>query len=137
MSPTNSELIRLATEAWNERGDEALISYLDSDVEWHPPAESMEPGVYRGHDQVRDYLGRLGEIFEERRGEILEVVELDADVVMATVRQHVRAERFGTEVETTWTWLATVRGGKATRVEIFLNKAEAFDAYKRRISTRT
>jgi ketosteroid isomerase-like protein len=136
VSSTNSDLVCLATEAWNERGDEALIAYLDPEVEWHPPAESMEPGVYRGHDQVRDYLGRLGEIFDQRHGEILEVAELDTDVVIATVRMHGRSAKFGAEVDTTWTWLVTVQGGKTTRVEIFLHKTDALAAYERRTSTR-
>ena len=56
MSQENVEFAWRASRAWNDGGIDALLEYLDADVEWHPPSESMEPGVYRGHDGVRDYL---------------------------------------------------------------------------------
>ncbi len=49
MSEENVELAWRASRAWNEGGIEALLSYLDPEVEWHPPQGSMEPGNYRGH----------------------------------------------------------------------------------------
>jgi ketosteroid isomerase-like protein len=32
----------------------------------------MEPGTYRGHDGVRDYFGRLREIFEDARVQLID-----------------------------------------------------------------
>ena len=54
MSEENVELAWRASHAWNEGGIEAFLSCLDPEVEWHPPAESMEPGNYHGHAGVRD-----------------------------------------------------------------------------------
>ena len=65
---------------------DALLEYLDVDVVWHPPAESMEPGIYSGHDGVRDYVGRLGEMFEERHVEPLEVIDVDDEHVISVIR---------------------------------------------------
>ena len=65
MSQENVELAWQAARAWNEGGIEAFLSYLDPEVIWHAPKESMEPGNYHGHAGVRDYFGRLTEVFDE------------------------------------------------------------------------
>jgi ketosteroid isomerase-like protein len=62
MSQENVELAWQAARAWNGGGIEAFLSYLDPEVMWHAPQESMEPGNYRGHAGVRYYFGRLTEV---------------------------------------------------------------------------
>ena len=37
-----------AARAWNEGGVEAFLSYLDPEVIWHAPRESMEPVITAG-----------------------------------------------------------------------------------------
>ena len=61
MSEENVEVARQGARAWNEGGVEAFLWYMDPEVMWHAPQESMEPGNYRGHAGVRDYFGRLTE----------------------------------------------------------------------------
>ena len=95
MSEENVELVRLAILGWNERGVDAFIEVLDPEVEWHPPRESMEPGVYRGHEGVRDYFGRLRGIFEEQRVESVDVTSVDQDAVLAVVHIVVPTAKFG------------------------------------------
>ena len=128
MSQENVELAWNAPRAWND-GIDAFLVYLDADVEWHPPAESMEPGIYRGHDGVRDYLGRLGEIIEEPRAEPLEVIDVDDERVISVVRVIGRGKGSGLELNADWAWLITFGANmKATRVETFTDKAQALEA---------
>lgn len=128
MSQENADLARQASWAWNDGGVDALLQYLDADVEWRPPQESMEPGVYRGHDGVRDYLGRLAEIFEARV-EPLEVIDVDHEQVISVIRVIGRSEGSGMEINADWAWLITVGANqKAVRVEIFTDKAQALEA---------
>jgi uncharacterized protein len=128
MSQENVEIAWEALSAWNEGGIDALVGYLDPEVEWHPPRESMEPGIYRGQEGVRD-LGRLGEIFEERRIEPLEVIAVDdEDRVVGVARIFGKSEAFGTEIDAKWAWVITIRDGKAVRVESFTSKEEALKA---------
>ncbi len=84
----------------------------------------MEPGLYRGHDGVRDYFGRLREIFEEARVELVDVTSVDDDVVLAVIRIVGRSSKFGA-IDAEWAWLITVRKGKGTHVATFLDKREA------------
>ena len=88
----------------------------------------MEPGVYRGHDGVRDYLGRLAEIFEARV-EPLEVIDVDSEHVISVIRLIGRSESSGMEINADWAWLITVGANKkGIRLETFTDKAQALDA---------
>ena len=124
MSEENVELARRAILGWNERGVESFVEVLDPQVEWHPPRESMEPGVYRGHEGVRDYLGRLAAVFEEQRVESVDVTSVDEEVVLAVVRIAGTSAKFG-RVDTEWAWLITIRDGKAVHVATFVDRHEA------------
>jgi ketosteroid isomerase-like protein len=128
MSQENVELAWRASHAWNEGGIEAVLPYLDPEIEWHPPRESMEPGIYRGHAGVRDYMGRLGEVFQQRRVEPIDVIEVDAERVISVIRVIGRSEKFGTEIDAEWAWLTKMRDGKAIEVRIFTDRARALDA---------
>jgi ketosteroid isomerase-like protein len=89
----------------------------------------MEPGIYHGHDGVRDYLGRLGEIFQVRRVEPIEVIDVDDERVISVVRLIARTENSGIEVNADWAWLITVGANKTgVRVETFTDKAQALEA---------
>jgi ketosteroid isomerase-like protein len=125
MSQANVELARQASWAWNNGGMDALLRYMDADVEWHPPADSMEAGIYRGHDGVRDYLGRPAEIFEDARLEPLEVIDVDDQRVISVIRVIGRSENFG-EIDADFAWLITFGvNKKVIRVETFTHRAEA------------
>jgi len=126
MSEDNVELTRRAILGWNDRGVDALVEVLDSEVEWHPPRESMEPGIYRGHDGVRDYFGRLGEVFEARI-ESVDVTSVDDNVVLAVVRIAGTSAKFG-EIDAEWAWLITMRDGRCVHAATFVDKQEALRA---------
>jgi ketosteroid isomerase-like protein len=129
MSQENVELALRAVHAWNEGGAEAILPYLDSEIEWHPPRESMEPGNYRGHAGVRDYLGRLAEVFSGvPRAEPVDVIDVDAERVIAVIRLIARGEVFGTEIDAEWAWLIKVRDGKGIEVWTFTDRAQALEA---------
>jgi ketosteroid isomerase-like protein len=129
VSQENLEIVRQASGAWNNGGVDALLQYLDSDVEWHAPRESMEPGIYRGHDGVRDYFRRLGEMFDEPHAEPLEVIEVDDERVISVIRAIARNERSVVEITADWAWLITVGANhKGIRVETFTDKAQALKA---------
>ena len=113
MSQENVERTWQAVRSWNEGGVDALLQYLDADVEWLPPRESMEPGVYRGHEGVRDYLGRLAQVFPNASAEPLEVIDVDDERVIAVVRSVARSEHLNK---------------KGIRVEIFTDKPQALKA---------
>jgi ketosteroid isomerase-like protein len=129
VSQENVDFVRQASRAWNDGGLDALLEYLDAEVEWLPPQESMESGIYRGHDGVRDYLGRPGEIFQDARLEPLEVIDVDDRRVIAVVRLTARSGHSEAEIIADWAWLVTVGANrKGRRVQTFTSKAQALKA---------
>jgi ketosteroid isomerase-like protein len=115
--------------AWNNGGVDALLQYLDANVDWHPPRESMEPGIYCGREGVRDYLGQLGEIAENAHLEPLAVIDVDNERVISVVCVMARSEHSAVEINADWAWLITVgRDRKGLRVETFTDKAQALTA---------
>jgi ketosteroid isomerase-like protein len=124
MSEENVELARRAILGWNERGVDALVEVLDPEIEWHPPRESMEPGIYRGHDGVRNYLGRLRSVFEEQHVESVDVTSVDDEVVLAIVRIAGTSAKFG-KIDAQWAWLITIRDGRAIHVATFVDQQAA------------
>jgi hypothetical protein len=53
----------------------------------------MEPGIYRGHDGVRDYRGRLGAVFEQQRVESVDVTTRTDPRLCATASRSSRDAR--------------------------------------------
>jgi len=84
----------------------------------------MEPGIYRGHDGMRDYLGRLGAVFEEQRVEVVDVTGVDDDVILAVVRISGKGAKFG-RIDAEWAWLITMQDGMGIHVATFVDKQEA------------
>jgi uncharacterized protein len=128
MSQENVELFRHSILGWNDHGPEALVESLDPEVEFHAPKESMNPGIYRGPDGVREYFGRLSDVLESQRVESVDVIDIDDRRVIAVVKGFAKTPHFEAEVEMNWAWLITVKDGLATRVETFTDRGQALEA---------
>ena len=83
MSPSNAEIVRRSTDAYN-RGD--LDGFMEG---WAPDAEldwsnsgGFEAGVYRGHDEVRALTRRFLEAFDEVRIELDDPIEIEDDLLV-------------------------------------------------------
>jgi len=128
MSEDNVEIVRRSILGYNDRGVDALVENIAHDAEFHPPKESMEPGVYRGPDGVRTYFERTSEMFEEQRIESVDVIDVDDTRVIAVVKAVASTPHFGGEVEMDWAWLITVEDGMLTHTVTFTDRAQALEA---------
>ena len=77
---------------------------------------------------MRDYFGRLTEVFDEQRTEPVDVIDVDAERVIAVVRVIARSEKFGTEIDAEWSWLIRTRDGKSIEVWSFTDRGQALEA---------
>lgn len=128
MSEENVEIVRSSILGWNDRGVDAFVEIAAPDVEFHPPKESMEPGIYRGPDEVRTYWDRTGEAYKTRRVESVDVIDVDDTRVIAVVKAFVTTAHFATEVEMNWASLNTIENGLLTRSEMFTDRQQALEA---------
>ena len=126
MSHENAEILRRGYAAWLEGGVEAIIPFLDPEVEWSQDPSFPGAKTYKGHEGVRRWDAWLGETFEERRVEIERLVEAGSRVLVL-LRLYVRGRESGLEMETPLAHLWTFRDGKGVRVQFFLDFDEALE----------
>jgi ketosteroid isomerase-like protein len=84
MSQESVELAHRLFEAFNRRDLDALLAFMDDDVEAVPILVAMEGG-YRGHDGIRRWWGDLLDAFPDFTIEVLEV-RARGDLTLAIVR---------------------------------------------------
>jgi len=128
MAQENVEIVRRATEAYS-RGD------LDGTLEsWAPNAlldwsnsRGLDAGVVRGRDEIRRYMARFLELFEEVRIEFEDLTEVKEGVVVADNLARVRG-RDGIETQARSTWLITIQDGQQTSLTLYQTRAEALEA---------
>jgi uncharacterized protein len=128
VSTDHVELIRRGYEAWNRGDVEGVLSFLDPEIEWQNYAHVPEPGTLQGREQVRGWLERFLEAWEELEIEVTEVLEA-GDRVVALVRFQARGKGSGVQVQGgTDAHVWTVRGTQAVAVTLYQGTREALDA---------
>lgn len=129
MASEQLEAIRDGTNAYNRRD---LDSFLEG---WAPEAVldwsnsyGFEAGVYRGHAEIRAFITRFREAFEEVRIELIgDPVELKDELWLAENVTYLRG-RDGIEVQARSAWLITFGDGEQTSLKLFQTKADALEA---------
>jgi len=110
------------------RGDWTnLLESLDPEVEWHNPADALEPGVRHGRDSFKVALERVLDSFEISSIELERITEVGDRVV---VLLHVQGEGRGSGVplDQRFGHVLTMRKGKAIRFAWFTSQAQALEA---------
>jgi ketosteroid isomerase-like protein len=89
MSRENVEIARTAFDALNRGGfDEALV-YVDPEIEFEPPNETLErPSSFKGHEALRERWKLLLGPFEDVRLE----PDVDNETVIVVFRVRVRGQ---------------------------------------------
>ena len=68
MSSENVELVRKATNAWNEGGIEAVLPFYSEDVAWYAFPDAPDGAtVFRGHDGIRELAAGWSDSFDSYR----------------------------------------------------------------------
>jgi uncharacterized protein len=128
MSQENVEVVERLAPAFNRRDLSAFFELLDPDVEWVPLLAVLEGRVYRGHEEVRQWIEDLAtdwEFFEVYYDELHDL----GDQVLALGGWRGRGRASGVELgDRPATWLLDLRGGKVARLRTFTDRAEAIEA---------
>jgi ketosteroid isomerase-like protein len=114
-----------------DRTGELDTTVLDPQIEWRPPLNAPTAGVYRGVEQATGEFMAWSEPFEEFRWEPQEI--LDPGLRggewrwMVTGRMSGLGRASGIETATDeFHW--TLRGGRAVRMEMYLDRSDALRA---------
>jgi ketosteroid isomerase-like protein len=135
VSSPNSDLIRRGYEAWNRGDIEGVLALLDPKIEWrgytHIP-DVPEAGTLTGREEVRLWLERFLEAWEELEIELDELIE-SGDQLVALVRFHGVGKGSGVQVEggvDAHVW--TVRDGRAVAVSLYQGTREGLEEVRSR-----
>jgi ketosteroid isomerase-like protein len=126
MSQENVELVRRGIEAWNGRDLDTLTELWHADGEFLLPRNLFEGGSYRGHDWRRA-LEDATESWDEARYEVEEVRDLGNRVLVLGRAVNV-GKNAGPRVEYALAWVYTVRDGKVSTGQPYLDRQEALEA---------
>jgi ketosteroid isomerase-like protein len=128
VSRANLEIVQRWFKAFNERGVEGLIPFIDPDFEaTTPPDLASEPDTYRGPDGIRRWFDSFIEVMDEIRWDAREFHEAgDRVVVEFTLKARGKTTglAFGQDAVMVW----ELRDGKAVRVDLYPTLDEALAA---------
>jgi ketosteroid isomerase-like protein len=131
MSQENVETIRRMYDAWLNADTETVYETFDAELRVNPDPEASWVGVdevYVGHEGMARYMRSVYEAFDEYRPEVEEILDLGDDRVLTLAIEHGRGRGSGAEVQHNKTaHLWTLRDGKATQLDLYLDRARALE----------
>ena len=124
------ELVRATWEAW-ERGDtDAVLSFIDPDVEWLTAIDrglGRAGSVYHGHEGMRELWNLWRSEFDDFSIQADEIRDLGDERVLTLAHIQFRGQASGIMVESQLALLMTIRNGKIVRSEDYLSHQEALE----------
>jgi ketosteroid isomerase-like protein len=126
MSQENVEIVRRGYEHYNRTG-EPDYSVLDPEVVYDVSRRTFDPGVFQGHEGVREFVALVAEQWEEMWIEPQDFVVAGEDVIVSVQLVGVGKES-GAETTAHAAHVWTFRDGKVVRQTTFQTMAEALEA---------
>jgi ketosteroid isomerase-like protein len=130
MSRANVEALARGLAAYDSRDVEALLLECAPEVEWESALVrglGGETTVYRGHQGIRDLFEEVDRAFSEFRIGFDEFSDL-GDRIVASGWMRARGRASGVFAESSVSFVADFRDGKAIRFRSFLDRQGAREA---------
>src|SRR4029450_10844310 len=132
MSGENVEIVRRGFAKFNRGEIEGGLAEWPSDAIWAwSQSRGLDAGVFRGRDEIRAFGQRFRAAFEEIRVELVELIEVEDDLLIAENVAYIRG-REGIEVQARSAWLIPTRDGEQTSLTMYQTRQEALEAAGRR-----
>ena len=128
MSEENVDIVRAGYEAVNRRDFEALFDFYDPEIIWEQDEGFVEPGTHHGHAGVRRVFDSLFEGFKDFHIDVEQLIDIDDDRVLALVRIVGSGNISGLALDTPGGQLWSLRDGRAVKLKLYLDPAEALEA---------
>src|SRR5262245_53673973 len=129
MSRENVDVVRNALTAYAERGVDALMEFLDTDINWRAIEGAPDDvGEMHGPEAVRRYLQDWIDVFDSATNVPEELVDLCDDRVLAVQHATGRAKGSGVETDIRYAVIYTLRDGKIVRGREYLDRSQAIEA---------
>lgn len=129
MSERNLQIARRAYEAFNLDGVDAILEFLDPQIEWRTWERfGRGPRVYHGHEGVRQVMQSIFyDNFDDFSVEPLEFIDAGVAVVVL-VELSGKAKGTGEETRFELAQVWTSRGELAARLDVYSSREAALAA---------
>ena len=104
--------------------------FMDAEIEWLEPPETIGRNVVTGPDAALAALANWNDQFDSLRVETIELRE-DGDRVLHAMHQYARAGGSDVEIEGDLYMVWWFRDGKAVRMEMYNTREQAEEAFAR------
>jgi ketosteroid isomerase-like protein len=128
VSGRDVEIIRRGFEAFNRGDREAWLELCEPDFETVPSPDWPEQDAIRGRVAAWDFFAAVNEAWEGSPYEPVEVVDVGDGRVIVRLRREMRGKASGAAVIYDYWLVATVREGRAARIDWFETGSQAFAA---------
>ena len=128
MSQENVERLRAGYAAYIERGAEALLPFVDEEIEIDESPEFPDTGSFSGHDGVRRLVALFTDNFDDFGMEPEDFIEGTQGRLVVALKVGGTAKMSRMRLETRSYHVHTMRNGKSVRMRIFLNPDDALEA---------
>lgn len=122
------ERIHAGVAAFSSGDVEAMLAHHHPDVEYRTAITTVEGGIYKGHDGVRQWVADLSEVVEDLRGKVDEIHEIDADTYIAAGRFQGRGKESGAEFDMEMAWVYRLRDELLIRYEAYFDRSQALES---------
>lgn len=129
MSQANLEIVQKLFDGFNRRDDDwqAVLAQLDPDIELDDLDISLDTEHYRGHDDIRKWLGVWSEAWGTWRIEGLQVRPVDENRCIALFLMVVTGQGSGIELSRHDAMVCKVRAGKITELTYYNDQQQALE----------
>jgi ketosteroid isomerase-like protein len=124
----NVAWIRLGFDAFQTEGLEAVLPFLDDQVEVHAAPGLINAGTYHGHEGYLAWLTAWLEAWEDFEAEPAELEPVGDDHVLVDVRQTARGVGSGVAVEMHVFWAFEIGQERIVRIHLYPEGDQAFAA---------
>ena len=128
MSQENVELVRRVSECWGRQDWKGLAELCAPDIEQHGTVGGIDEGrIAVGVSEIRRDYENVDASWEEHRIEAQEFIDA-GDRVVVLLREFQRGKKSGIELEVDTALIVDVRDGHVTRIQGYMDRAEALKA---------
>ena len=128
MSEANVDLVRRAYDAFQRDGIEGILPFLDEEIEWRNPEDSPIAGVWRGHEEVRDWFAQASEAFGEMSFAPDEFREVSEGRVLVLLHFGLTGAGSGVQMDVPFAHLIDIKAGHATALRMYSDQRKALEA---------
>jgi len=133
MPEPDLRVLENAYQALNAGDAQAALHVLDADAEWHESSYIPDTGVYRGRAAIGAWLREFLESWEEFHQEVEEMFDA-GDRVVLFLHLVAKGKLSGAIVDARYAHVWTMRNGKGTRVDGYVNREEALEAAREAVN---